>query len=311
MKTVSVGLIGIGELGTAVAGSIQKAGHPLIVYDANPAALARMADRGVKTAASAADVASQVDVLLTVLPTPSIVQDVLIGSGGALAAMRPGSVWIDHSTNDREVLLSIASQAKTRQIDVIEAPVTGGIPLAHAGQITVLVGADDRTFARYRPLLEAVGEPVIHVGEVGSATVVKLITNMLAFCHLWALGEGLMIGRAAGLAVGSVFEAIKASCGSSFVAETEGPPILDGSYDYGFTMALAAKDMHLAMKLAEELGVPLRMGALVDKLLGEGIEKYGRSFWSTGLVKLLEDEVGLDLRAEGYAPADRWLAYSR
>ncbi len=303
---MKIGLIGIGELGIAIAKNMLKAGHTLYVYDLNQEAVEKAVELGAKTAVSAAELARSVEVVLTVLPTPPIVEGVLLGNGGVLAAMKVGSCWIDHSTNDRALLKRIADQAAAKGVSVIEAPVTGGIPLAHAGKITVLVGTDEATFEKYRHLLDVVGEPIIHLGPVGSASIVKVMTNMLAFIHLWALGEGLMLGTAAGLNTGAVYEAIKASCGNSFVAETEGPPILNGSYDYGFTQELAAKDMRLVMQLAQENTVPLEMGGLAQQLLLRSMAKYGPKFWSTGIVKLLEDDMGIDLRASGYEPEARW-----
>lgn len=308
---MKIGLIGIGELGIAIAKNHLKAGHELLVYDRRPAVIETAVGYGATAATSAAELAAQAAVVLTVLPTPAVVEDVLLGSGGVLAAMQPGATWIDHSTNDRAVLQRVQTMAAARDIAVIEAPVTGGIPLAHEGKITVLVGAETTVFERHRHLLAVVGQPVIHLGPVGSASIVKLVTNMLAFIHLWALGEGLMLGTAAGLETGAVYEAIKASCGNSFVAETEGVPIMTGSYDYGFTLALAMKDMQLAMQLAAEHKVPLEMGGLVQQILQRGIARYGDKFWSTGIVKLLEDDMGIPLRAPGYKTETRWAHYTR
>jgi 3-hydroxyisobutyrate dehydrogenase len=308
---MKLGLIGIGELGIAVAKNMLRAGHDLCVFDLNEAAVANAMSHGATRANSAAELAGQVEVLLTVLPTPPIIEDVMLGGGGVLAAMKAGTCWIDHSTNDRGLLKRIYEKGQAKGVDVIEAPVTGGIPLAHEGKITVLAGADDAVFAKYRHLLNITGDPVIHLGPVGSASIVKVMTNMLAFIHLWALGEGLMFGTAAGLKTGAVYEAIKASCGNSFVAETEGPPILVGNYDYGFTMELAAKDMRLTMDIAQEFGVPLEMGGLAAQILMRGMAKYGKKFWSTGVVKMLEDDMGIDLRAPGYEAEERWQAYER
>jgi 3-hydroxyisobutyrate dehydrogenase len=225
--------------------------------------------------------------------------------------MHPGTVWIDHSTTDREILIRVAALAAERGIDVIEAPVTGGIPLAHEGSITVLAGATDEAFAKYRHLLDVVGKPILHMGPVGSASIVKVMTNMLAFIHLWALNEGLMFGTAAGLNTGKVYEAIKNSCGNSFVAETEGVPIMTGSYDYGFTMELAMKDMKLTEKIAAENNVPLLMGGLATQILQRGVAKYGEKAWSTGIGRLLEDEMGINLRADGYETDTRWAEYEK
>jgi 3-hydroxyisobutyrate dehydrogenase len=308
---MKIGIVGVGELGIAIAKNMLGAGHELLVYDARPAAVEAAEVLGAVGMASSAELASQVEAVLTVLPKPQIIEDVLLGSGGVLAAMQPGTVWIDHSTNDRHLLQQIAAKAAEKDIDVIEAPVTGGIPLAHAGKITVLVGAERAVFERHQHLLNVVGEPVLHIGPVGSASIVKLLTNMLAFIHLWAFGEGLMLGTAAGLDTGAVYEAIKASCGNSFVAETEGTPIMTGSYDYGFTMALAMKDMRLAMQIADENHVPLPMAGLAQQILQQGIARYGEQFWSTGIVKLLEDDMGIDLRAAGYETGSRWAEYEK
>lgn len=304
-----IGIIGVGELGIAIARNLVKAGHELLVYDVRPVAVETAEAMGAVGVAGSAELASRVPVVVTVLPTPKIVEEVMLGSGGVLAAMQPGAVWIDHSTNDRHLLQRIAAEAAGKGISVIEAPVTGGIPLAHTGKITVLVGAEPEVFGRFEHLLRVVGEPVLHIGPVGSASIVKLLTNMLAFVHLWALGEGLMLGTAAGLDTGMVYEAIKASCGNSFVAETEGVPIMTGSYDYGFTLDLAMKDMRLAMQIADENRVPLPMASLAQQILQQGIARYGGKFWSTGIVKLLEDDMGIDLRAAGYESETRWQAY--
>ncbi len=303
---MEIGLIGIGELGKAIAGNLLKAGLNLHIHDLNRAAAEPVLAQGAHWSASAVELAGRCQVILTALPTPAVVEQVLLADGGVLAGMQPGTAWIDHSTNDGQVLQRIARRAARRSVDVIEAPVTGGIPLAHAGEITVLVGAEQAAFNRYRPLLEAVGNPVLHLGPVGSASIVKVITNMLALGHLWLLGEALMLGKQAGLATGALFEAIKASCGNSFVAETEGPPILNGSYDYGFTLELANKDLRLVQQIAEQTGVPLEMGGLVQSLFLRAEQRFGPNFWSTGVVRLLEESVGSDLRAPGYEPSERW-----
>ncbi len=303
---MKIGLIGVGELGKAIAGNMLRAGHTLMVYDAQREQAEPILLRGAEWGESVLAVATAVDVLLTALPNPPIVEAVMMGAEGALAGLKSGSCWIDHSTNDGELLKKLAAIAAEKGVEVIEAPVTGGIPLAYAGEITVLVGGKKEVVTEKRPLLELVGNPVIHLGPVGSASIVKVTTNMLAFIHLWALGEGLMLCKEAGLDVGATFEAIKASCGNSFVAETEGPPILNGSYDYGFTLELAAKDMRLVHQIAQQHSVPLEMGGLADQILTRAMRRYGGKFWSTGVVKMLEDDLHSDLRAAGYESEERW-----
>lgn len=307
---MKIGLIGIGELGIAIAKNMIKAGHNLHVYDSRPEAVATAEAYGATPAASSLALAAEVEALITALPTPAVIRAIMLEEG-ILSAMRPGAVWIDHSTNDRDLLIECEAFAARRGVAVIEAPVTGGIPLAHDGCITVLAGATDETFAKYKHLLDVTGQPVLRMGPVGSATIVKVMTNMLAFIHLWALNEGLMFGAAAGLDPGAVYEAIKHSCGNSFVAETEGVPIMTGSFDYGFTMELAMKDQKIVEKIAAENGVPLLMGGLATQILQRGLSKYGPKAWSTGIGRLLEDELGIELRAPGYQTETRWAEYKK
>ena len=306
---MKVGLVGVGELGLAIGANMLEAGHELLVYDVRPQGIEEIVTRGALVTSSTPELAAAVQVVLTALPTPAIVEDVLLGSGGVLDAMQSGGVWIDHSTTDRDLLMKIEKLARAKGVDVIEAPVTGGIPLAHAGCITVLAGATEIAFTQYKAMLDVVGRPVIHIGPVGSASIVKVMTNMLAFVHLCALNEGLMFATAAGLETGAVYEAIKHSCGNSFVAETEGVPIMTGSFDYGFTMELALKDMKLVEKIATENNVPLLMGGLATQILQRGIARYGAKAWSTGIGRLLEDELGIELRAPGYETEQRWAGY--
>ena len=177
---------------------------------------------------------------------------------------------------------------------------TGGVHLAASGQITVLVGGDAEVYAAHLPAFEAIGGRVFHIGPLGSASVIKVITNMLAFIHLVAAGEALMLARRAGLDLAQSFEVIKASSGTSFVHETESQVILNGSYDIGFTIDLACKDLGFAHELGDELGVPLELATLVEQTFIRAREAYGGSAWSPMVVKLLEDALGTDLRAPGF-----------
>ena len=219
---------------------------------------------------------------------------------GCSTASPPGGTWIDTSTNDRHELQRLAEVAEAQGVHCLEAPVTGGVHLAASGQITVLVGGDADVFAAHLPAFEAIGGRVFHIGPLGSASVIKVITNMLAFIHLVAAGEALMLARRAGLDLAQSFEVIKASSGTSFVHETESQVILNGSYDIGFTMDLACKDLGFAHELGDELGVPLELANLVEQTFIRAREEYGGAAWSPMVVKLLEDALGTDLRAPGF-----------
>jgi 3-hydroxyisobutyrate dehydrogenase-like beta-hydroxyacid dehydrogenase len=270
------------------------------VHDRSPGAAAALGALGATVAASPRAVAAASDAVVTCLPSPAAVTAVVAGPDGLLEGLRPGGTWIDCSTNDLHELRRLAELAAAQGVETLEAPVTGGVHLAAAGEITVIVGGDAAVAADHRALFDALGRSVHHVGPLGAASALKVITNLLAFVHLVADGEALMLARRAGLDLGQAWEVIRASSGASFVHETEGQLILNGSYDIGFTMDLALKDLGLARDLAHEGGVPLELGAVVEDVVRRARDAYGGSAWSTMVVRLLEDAVGVDLRAPGF-----------
>ncbi len=295
-----LGFVGLGNLGRHLAASLLEAGFPLTVNDRDEAAAASLVEAGAVWAASPKEVAVASDTVFTCLPSPKVVEDVLCGDDGVLEGLAAGGTWIDTSTNDRHELLRLAEVAAALGVRTLEAPVTGGVHLAASGQITVLVGGDADVFAEHLPAFEAIGGKVFYIGPLGKASVIKVITNMLAFIHLVAAGEALMLAKQGGLDLAQSFEVIKASSGTSFVHETESQVILNGSYDIGFTMDLACKDLGFAHELGEEFGVPLALASLVEQMFVEAREEYGGSAWSPMVVKLLEDQVGTELRAPGF-----------
>jgi 3-hydroxyisobutyrate dehydrogenase len=294
---MNYGYIGLGNLGGHLAASLIRAGHQVTVYDRNPALAERHAAMGAKVAASPADLAGQVDHVFTCLPSPAVSEAVL---AQILPVMKPGATWIENSTLGREDVLRLAGRAKFAGIRMLEAPVTGGVHLAARGEITVLVGGDQDLFDLHRPALEAIGDKIFHMGPLGSAAVIKVITNMLAFIHLVADGEALMLAKRGGLDLKTAWEAIAASSGTSFVHETEGQLILNGSYDIAFTMDLALKDLGFAMGFGREYGVPLDLASHTLQTFVKGKSVYGGGAQSTQIVKLLEDALQTDLRAEGF-----------
>jgi 3-hydroxyisobutyrate dehydrogenase len=228
------------------------------------------------------------------------VSAVVAGPGGVLAGLRPGGCWIDMSTNDPAEMQRLGALAERRGIGCLEAPVTGGVHKAAAGEITVLVGGAEALFEAQRPVFEAIGGQVLHMGPLGSASAIKVITNLLAFVHLVALGEALMLAKRGGLDLGRAFAAIKASSGNSFVHETESQVILAGSYDIGFTLDLACKDLGLAQELGRASGVPLELASLAHRTFERARARYGGDAWSPMVVRLLEDALGTQLRAPGF-----------
>jgi 3-hydroxyisobutyrate dehydrogenase len=295
-----LGFIGIGHLGRHLAGSLLKAGLPLTVSDLDRRAADGLVAAGAAWAASPREVAARSDSVFTCLPSPAAVSAVVAGEHGILAGLAPGGAWIDMSTNDRHEILRLAGLAAGKGIACLEAPVTGGVHKAASGEITVLVGGERDAYEAHLPAFRAMGGQVFHMGPLGSASVIKVITNMLAFIHLVAAGEALMLAKRGGLDLGQAFHAIKASSGTSFVHETESQLVLNGSYDIGFTMDLACKDLGFAHDLGREFGVPLELAGLVEQIFVRARQQYGGGAWSTQVVKLLEDALGTELRAAGF-----------
>ncbi len=295
-----IGFIGLGALGKHLAGSLVKEGFEVTVSDINDAAVAELVALGAKGAKTAADVARGSDTVITCLPSPEVVTHVVSGPDGILEGLAAGGTWIDMSTNDLHELQRLAALAAEKGVQTLEAPVTGGVHRAAAGMISVLVGGDEAVFKAHLPAFEAMGGKVFYIGVLGKASVIKVITNMLAFIHLVADGEALMLAKRGGVDLGLAWEVIKASSGNSFVHETEGKLILNGSYNINFTMDLARKDLHFAHMMGREFGVPLDLASVTEQTFARGRAMYGGGAQSTMIVKLLEDATGTDLRAPGF-----------
>ena len=302
-----VGFIGLGNLGGHLAASLVRAGHHVTVSDLHRESASGLLASGAQWAESADAVAEVTDVVFTCLPSPAAVNAVVGGPAGVLAGFARSPTgrtitptWIDMSTNDRAETVRLAALAHELGVAVLEAPVTGGVHRAAAGQITELVGGDEVRFEQHRELLSAVGNPVLYMGPLGSAAIIKVITNMLAFVNLVAVGEALMLAKKGGLDLTKSFEAIKESSGNSFVHETESQVILNGSYNINFTMDLACKDLGFATQFGREFGVPLDLAELTEQTFIRARAQYGGDAWSSQVVKLLEDAVGTDLRAPGF-----------
>jgi 3-hydroxyisobutyrate dehydrogenase len=291
------GYVGLGNLGGHLAHSLVKKGYKVTVYDLDRALGERHVKDGATWADTPAELASKVDAIFTCLPSPTVSEKVL---GQILTTLKPGATWIENSTNGRDEMIRLAATAEAKGVKVLEAPVTGGVHLAARGEITVLVGGDKELFELHRPALETIGRKIFHMGPIGSAAVIKVITNMLAFIHLVADAEALMLAKRGGLDLAQAWHAITASSGTSFVHETEGQLILNGSYDIAFTMDLALKDLGFAMNFGKEFGVPLDLASMTQQTFMKGKAAYGGAAQSTQIAKLLEDVLNTDLRAPGF-----------
>ena len=291
------GYIGLGNLGANCAGCLLKAGFGLTVHDLNRSAGDALVAKGAVWAENVEVLAGSVDHVITCLPSPAVSETVL---RQILPAMKPGATWVEMSTLGRDDVLRLAAIAADAGVRMLELPVTGGVHLAAKGQITMLPGGDADLVDLHRPALEAMGNRVFHMGPLGSSAIIKVITNMLAFIHLKATSEALMLAKRGGLDLKQSWEAIRASSGNSFVHETEGALILNGSYDIAFSVDLALKDLGFALGFGREFGVPLDLAAMTEQTYVAAKAAYGGAAQSPMIAKLLEDRLGTDLRAAGF-----------
>ena len=295
--------IGLGRPGRVLASNLLKAGFKVSVYDRDVDAGAPLVALGARRASSPRDAAGNSDAVITCLPSPAQSAEVLNGADGALTVLASGGSWIEMSTSDPQEVQRMAKIASAKGVYTLEAPVTGGIHRAAVGEMTAFVGGERSVYESHLPALQGMCGTILYMGALGSASTMKLITNMLCFIQLVATGEALMLARRSGLDLRGAFDAIKASSANSVTHEDEGQLILSGSYNIGFTMDLACKDLGLAMKIGRETGVPLEIAGLVEQTFIRARESYGGKAWSTMVVKLLEDALHTDLRAPGFPEA--------
>ena len=287
------GYIGLGNLGAACAACLVKGGFQVTVFDLNPA----LTVPGTTRATSAEALAATVDHVITCLPSPAISERVL---RAILPHMKPGASWVEMSTLGRDEVLKLAAVAAEHGIRMMELPVTGGVHLAAQGKITMLAGGDRDLYEIHHPAMQAMGDRIFHMGPLGSSSIIKVITNMLAFIHLKATSEALMLAKRGGLDLAQAWHAIQASSGNSFVHETEGALILNGSYDVAFNVDLALKDLGFALGFGREFGVPLELAAMTQQTYIAAKAAYGGEAQSPMIAKLLEDLLDTDLRAPGF-----------
>lgn len=291
------GYIGLGNLGGNCAACLLQAGFPVTVFDLDRTLAAPLLAKGADWAENAAALAASVDHVITCLPSPAVSETVL---RQLLPAMKAGATWIEMSTLGRDDVLRLAGIAGAAGVRMLELPVTGGVHLAARGEITMLPGGDADLVELHRPAMAAMGNRIFHMGPLGSAAIIKVITNMLAFIHLKASAEALMLAKRGGLDLAQAWQAIRASSGNSFVHETEGALILNGSCDIAFSIDLALKDLGFALDFGREFGVPLDLAAITNQTYIAAKAAYGGDAQSPMIARLLEDLLGTDLRAPGF-----------
>jgi len=294
------GFIGLGVLGSKLCRNLLDAGVNLIAYDLDRDAVLAAVKSGATAGSSVSDTCTGVDVLITCLPSPAASLSVMDGDDGALSTLRPGSTWIETSTTEVAEIKRLATIANTRGINTLECPATGGVHRAARGEMTLLVGGDEAVFESHRPLLEKMSGQIIYMGDIGNASLIKVITNLLCLVDLVAMGEALMLAKRGGLDLAKCYEAITASSGNSREFEDWAPVVLNGTFNTGFTTNLGLKDLGFINKLGRNLDVPLKLANLVEQLFIESRNKYGGDVWTPHVIKMMEDTTGVELRAPGF-----------
>ena len=292
-----IGFIGLGNVGSKVANNIIKKGYTLYVHDLDENSSKDLVSKGAIFCKSLDDLITNVTVFITCLPSPISVKNVLLN---CLPYIRKEHLWIEMSTTDEEEMKYLSNLVLEKKAEVLEAPITGGQHRAESGNISVLVGGSSKSFNRSFPILSCIGYQILHCGEIGKASTLKVVTNYLASINLLALGEALMVSKKYGIDLKVVYEGIKISSGNSFVHETESQVILNGSYDVGFTMDLVCKDVGLFEKLANKFKIPAQISKLMLIIFQKGKKKLGEKAFSTSIVKILEKQCNENLRSKGF-----------
>ena len=297
---MKIGFIGLGNVGGKLAGSLLRKKFDLTVRDLDQNLTTEFANLGAKVANSPKELAEKVDLIITCLPSPKICAEVMEGKDGILNGLSENKVWLEMSTTDEAEVKRIGEKVIARKAIPMDGPVSGGCHRATTGNIAIFVGGERKTFEKILPILTVMGRKVLHTGDLGSASILKVITNYLASVHLVALGEAWTIAKKSNLDLVKTYRGIMASSGNSFVHETESQVILNGSYNINFTMDLVLKDTGLFNDLAKKLDAPLEISPLVVDIFKDGQKKYGAKAWSSMIVKRMEDINKIDFRANGF-----------
>ena len=297
-----VGFIGLGNVGGKLSGSLLRNGVDLMVRDLDREVAQPFLDQGASWGASPKAMAEACDVVITCLPSPAASAAVMEADDGILAGLGPGKIWAEMSTTDEAEVTRLGALVAATGASAVDCPVSGGCHRADTGNIAIFAGCDRDVFETMLPLLTTMGRRILHTGPLGSASVLKVVTNYLATANLVSVCEALVTSAAAGMDLATTYEAIAVSSGNSFVHETEGQVILNGSRDISFTMDLVLKDVGLFQAIADKHDVPLELSPMLVDIFEDAQSRYGAREWSPNVIRRLEDATGLSILAPGFPP---------
>jgi len=297
---MKVGFIGLGNAGGKLAGSLLRNKHDLTVNDLDKSAAEPFLEQGAKWADTPKDMAENCDLIITCLPSPAACSAVMEGKNGILKGISEGKIWAEMSTTDADEIKRLGKLVEAKGGTPVECPVSGGCHRAATGNISIFVGGEREAFERMLPFLKTLGRRILHTGELGTASILKVMTNYLATANLLTMCEAMVTMKAAGLDMATTYEAMVISSGTSFATETEGQVILNGSRDIEFTMDLVLKDIGLFQKIAEDNNVPLEISPMMIDIMKDGQKRYGERANSDDIIRRLEEATGLEILADGF-----------
>ena len=297
---MKIGFIGLGNVGGKLAGSLIRNNFDVTVREIDESLINEFKKLGAKVAKSPKELAEQTDLIITSLPSPEVSAEVMESEDGILNGLSENKIWLEMSTTDEDEVKRLGNKVISKKAIPLDGPVSGGCHRAATGNIAIFVGGDRKAFEKILPALTVMGRKVLHTGELGSASVLKVITNYLASVHLVALGEAWTVAKKSNLDLTKAFKGIAVSSGNSFVHETESQVILNGSYNINFTMDLVLKDTGLFDSLAKKLNAHLEISPKIVEIFKDGQKKYGSRAWSSMIVKRMEDLNKINFRAEGF-----------
>ena len=297
---MKIGFIGLGNVGGKLAASLLRNNFDLTVRDLDEKLTKHFLNLGAKVVETPKELAQKVDLIITCLPSPKICAEVMEGQDGIIHGLSANKIWLEMSTTDEAEVKRLGQKVIEKKAIPLDGPVSGGCHRAATGNIAIFVGGEREAFNKILPALTVMGRKILHTGKLGSASVLKVITNYLASVHLVALGEAWTVAKKSNLDLTKAYKGIAVSSGNSFVHETESQVILNGSYNINFTMDLVLKDTGLFDELAKKLNASLEISPKIVDIFKDGQKKYGSRAWSSMIVKRMEDINQINFRAEGF-----------
>jgi 3-hydroxyisobutyrate dehydrogenase len=296
-----IGLVGVGRMGLPICANLVQAGYRVLAGDRRPEAARQAAGHGARWMPEPAGLAAEADVLITVLPGPGEVRELMLGPGGAAAALRRGTTWIDMTSNSPAAVTEIRDVLLGRGIDVLDAPAGGGVAAARQGTLQLLVGGDAGVVKRHRDLLKVLGQPgrVHHVGGYGAGYTAKLLINLLWFGQSVATAEALLLGHACGLDLGMLREVLAGSAAGSEFIRHDLDALFAGDLMRTFGLDRCCQELQIVTELARDHDLPFQVSESVAGLYRQALGQYGPEDGELLAITLLEERAGLRLRTPG------------